>query len=432
MSNPTATAPIPATAATKATTPRPRPPEARRQAVPAQPAPRPVEAPSAVPAALTDPLALSARAKLHAIELELNATFAERSREARGIITALVAREHILLLGPAGTGKSALAQVTTGALDGATYFGWLLTRFSTPEEVFGPVSLDGLKQDRFRRVTSGKLPEATVAFLDEIFKANSAVLNSLLTALNERAFDNDGGRITIPLQTLVGASNELPDGPELAALFDRFLLRYWTTYTKTPDAFQRLMTGDEPSITTQITMAELEAAQAAVAAVGLDAATCDELFKLRTELVAKGIIVSDRRWRKVGKILRATAWLEGATDVGPDVFPVLASCLWDDPSQMGTVGGLVAQYTSAQLNEAQQAFDAIVSMIAEMPPAKDPAFGSKVSGVTHEIKRAITRLKALEASADKPRTKDRIRGLTADLDKKYEDVRKAALEAMGI
>src|SRR5262249_8007401 len=145
----------------------------------------------APPQVLVDPLRVSALA----LERDLNSAFAEREREIRGLLLALLAREHVLLLGPAGTGKSALANCACAAIHGATFFQWLLTRFSSPEEMFGPVSLDGLKNDRFRRIPTGKLPEAHVAFLDEIFKANSAVLNSLLTALNERAFDNDGGRV---------------------------------------------------------------------------------------------------------------------------------------------------------------------------------------------------------------------------------------------
>jgi MoxR domain in the MoxR-vWA-beta-propeller ternary systems len=116
-----------------------------------------------------------------------------------------------------------------------------VTKFSTPEELFGPISLRALEQDRFSRVISGKLPEAEFALVDEIFKANSAILNSLLTLVNERIFHNDGSPIGCPLVTLFGASNELPDGKELEALFDRFLLRFDVGYLLRPANLKAVM-----------------------------------------------------------------------------------------------------------------------------------------------------------------------------------------------
>jgi MoxR-like ATPase len=109
---------------------------------------------------------------------------------------------------------------------GGVYFERLLTKFSTPEELFGPISLKALEQDKFQRVLTGKLPEAQFAFVDEIFKSSSAILNSLLTLINERVFHNDGAAVQCPLVTMFGASNELPEGKELEALFDRFLFRF--------------------------------------------------------------------------------------------------------------------------------------------------------------------------------------------------------------
>ena len=131
----------------------------------------------------------------------------------------------MLLLGPPGTAKSELGRRLSRICQG-TYFERLLTRFSVPEELFGPLSMTALEQDKYVRQTKGYLPEASVAFIDEIFKANSAILNSLLTILNERLFDNGATRTAVPLICLVGASNELPESEELDALYDRFLLRY--------------------------------------------------------------------------------------------------------------------------------------------------------------------------------------------------------------
>lgn len=390
-----------------------------------------LETPTVPSVRLVDPVAEAARQKLHDIEAELNAAFAEREREIRGLMIAMVAGEHVLLLGPAGTGKSALAQTLCTAIDGGAYFEWLLTRFSTPEELFGPVSLDGLKHDEFRRVTKGKLPEATVGFLDEIFKANSAILNALLTILNERRFDNNGARHDVPLETVVGASNELPEGPELAALFDRFLLRFWCGYTRTQDSFERLMIGDEPTITTKIDLAEIHAAQEEAAKVFIPTSTIEELFKLRAELPSVGVTVSDRRWRKAAKILRATAWLEGASEVTPDVFPVLAHVLWDLPDQQTAIVQKVARYASAELAEAQEVFDAVIQPLGELPGADTPEYAQRVAGVTRDMKKGLEKINMIGKTA-KPAIKVKIEAVAAELDRKYKTLREQAAKALGL
>lgn len=395
-----------------------------------RPAAKPEPALHAVPAEAAD--VANARTLLRDIERELGATFAERDKEIRCIMTALVAGEHVLLLGPAGTGKSALAQTLCSAIDGGSFFEWLLTRFSVPEELFGPVSLDGMKNDRFRRVTTNKLPEAHVAFLDEIFKANSAILNALLTVLNERKFDNDGGRADIPLEFVVGASNELPEGPELAALFDRFLFRCWTSYTRSPDAFERLMTGCEPFISSRITLADITLAQQGAAAVAFPTAAVEELFKLRAELVGKGVVVSDRRWRKAGKALRAAAWLDGATEVTPDVFPVLAHVLWDLPDQQAPIAQAVARFASAELAEAQEVLDAMAQLIQELPAAETPEFAQRVTGVTKELKKATERVKAIAGGCTKAGIKKKVEGIATEIEQRYNTVRARAASALGL
>jgi MoxR-like ATPase len=125
------------------------------------------------------------------LRTDLAARFPERKDVIDGALAAVLAGEHVLVLGPPGTAKSALARAIAQAFGGA-YFERLLTKFSTPEELFGAISLKALEQDRFARVVTGKLPEAEFAFVDEVFKANSAILNSLLTLVNERVFHNDG------------------------------------------------------------------------------------------------------------------------------------------------------------------------------------------------------------------------------------------------
>ena len=159
-------------------------------------------------------------ADLDALRSALRARFVERDRVVDGLLIALLARQHVLLLGPPGTAKSLLARTLCESLEGARFFEWLLTKFSTPEELFGPVSLQALEAGRYERITDGKIPEAHVAFLDEVFKSNSAILNALLTLMNERMYHEGSAARPVPLQTLVAASNELPD--EAYRSLDRF------------------------------------------------------------------------------------------------------------------------------------------------------------------------------------------------------------------
>ena len=182
---------------------------------------------------------MEAEAKLDAVRSALKAHFLERETLVDGALAALLTKEHVLILGPPGTAKSQLARQVTRHLEGGRYFEWLLTKFSTPEELFGPMSLRALEEGRYERLTTHKLPEAHIAFLDEVFKANSAILNALLTVLNERRFHQGSEARSVPLESLFAASNELPDEEELAALYDRFLLRFSVGYIEQEYKFAR-------------------------------------------------------------------------------------------------------------------------------------------------------------------------------------------------
>ena len=154
----------------------------------------------------------------------LKRQFVGRDEVIELIALAIVAGEHLLLHGPPGTAKSALIRRFAG-LTSARYFEYLLTRFSEPNEIFGPIDLAQLREGRVATVTTGMLPEAEYVFLDELFNANSAILNSLLSVLNERVFRRGGETRELPLFSLFSATNQLPEDDALKALFDRFLLR---------------------------------------------------------------------------------------------------------------------------------------------------------------------------------------------------------------
>src|SRR3954470_4188555 len=154
----------------------------------------------------------------------LKGRFVGRDEVVDLIALAVVAGEHLFLLGPPGTAKSALIRQFATAVRGR-YFEYLLTRFSEPNEVFGPIDLVRLREGTVATVTTGMLPEAEFVFLDELFNANSAILNNMLSVLNERIYRRGAEVHELPMLSLFSASNHLPEDEDLRALFDRFLIR---------------------------------------------------------------------------------------------------------------------------------------------------------------------------------------------------------------
>ena len=226
-------------------------------------------------------------------------------------------------------------------------FSILLNRFTTPEEVLGPVSITALKADRYVRVTTGKLPEADLCFLDEILKASSAILNVLLKILNERTYDvGDGTTITVPLKLCVAASNEWPapeTGQELAALLDRFTLRKAVRPILTAAGRLRLLWARDhtPKLSTTITPAEIDEARADARTLPWSKEAKEALEVILKELAKEGVQPGDRRQFKSVGVAQAYAWLHGADRVEPEHLEVLRHVLWDSPEEQPAVAAAV-------------------------------------------------------------------------------------------
>lgn len=248
-------------------------------------------------------------------------------REALVELVALsaVAGEHALVIGPPGTAKSEAAR-RVAATFGARYFEYLLSRFTEPSEIFGPVDLRRLREGVVETETAGMLPEAEVAFLDEVFLGSTAILNTLLGILNERVFRRGSTVRQCPLRICVGASNALPEDDALAAFADRFLVRVFVEPIGDPQLEQLLAGGR--SLATARTLAETSLAELdllAQAARQADVAGVrPRLAHAVRQLRGAGIQLSDRRVVKVQSLVAAAAVLAGrATPTEADLWPII-------------------------------------------------------------------------------------------------------------
>ena len=275
----------------------------------------------------------------------LKQRFVGRDEVVHLIALASVAREHLFLFGPPGTAKSALIRHFGQALHGR-YFEYMLTRFSEPNEIFGPVDIAQLREGRVVTVTSGMLPEAEFVFLDELFNANSAILNNLLTVLNERVYRRGLETHRLPLISLFSASNHLPEDDALRALFDRFLLRCQVKNLPRDSMPGLLRAGwaleTAQQVPTTLTADDLNELAKQIYAIDLGP-ILERYIELSSKVRDLGVAFSDRRAVKVLKLAAASALLCGRTvPAASDLWPM--RYVWDSEEQIEPLAALVNGY----------------------------------------------------------------------------------------
>jgi len=337
--------------------------------------------------------------KINEIRKYLNSMYVEREEIIEGLLVAFVAKQHVLLVGEPGTAKSAMVADLAKCITGTNYFQWLLTRFSTPEELFGPVSLKALEQDSYKRNTHNKMPEAHISFVDEVFKANSAILNALLTLSNERIFYNNGGIVQSPLFSIVGASNEWPESDEgLEALFDRFILRYEVPYIQDGRNFITMLQGSFAGKRPIITLQELEQIQLhSEMMVSVPKDVLEALRDIRDALKLEGIHPSDRRFRQVLSLLKAAATLDGRDVVMRKDMSILVHSLWVTPegSEREIVRNVVMDRC---LDPAEREIASLTDLVKDLVQQIDAADLSNTSTVleySQKIKDIKTKVEAI-------------------------------------
>lgn len=284
----------------------------------------------------------------------------EKEQLAAMALLCAVAGENIFLLGPPGTAKSLVARRLKGVFRDARSFDYLMSRFSTPDEIFGPISISKLKEnDSYERLTAGYLPSADVVFLDEIWKAGPSIQNTLLTAINEHIYRNGTTTMRLPMKVLIAASNELPAKNEgLEALWDRFLVRMVSNCIEDDDNFERMLLSLETTFPVldkglQLTDDKYRQWHETSLRTGVPPEIMNIIKSLRREIIRLAgnepedgkkldYYVSDRRWKKAFRLMQASACLNGRSVLDSSDIILLIHCLWNEPDCRDEINRLVS------------------------------------------------------------------------------------------
>jgi MoxR-like ATPase len=301
---------------------------------------------------------MSVKSQVKQLLEELNKGVYEKEEVTALTLLAAIAGESIFLLGAPGVAKSLVARRLKFAFEGGSSFEYLMNRFSTPDEIFGPVSISKLKdEDKYERIVKNYLPSATVVFLDEVWKAGPSIQNALLTVLNEKIYRNGDKEIHVPMKALIAASNELPmKGEGLEALWDRFLVRYIVGGVEDRNNFNEMISKtlknyeDNVSPAFKFTDEQYVSISEAIDKVSIPKDVFNIIHVIRLKIQAYNkvkenagneIYISDRRWRKIIRLLRTAAYLNERESVDMMDCFLITHCIWHDPEHYKIVSDIL-------------------------------------------------------------------------------------------
>ncbi len=343
--------------------------------------------------------------------------FVGREEEARVIALGIVTGEHVVLIGEPGTCKSALARRAADLIN-ARFFKYLLTKFTEPDELFGPLDINALKQGRYVRITRNKLPEAEIAFIDEIFNANSAILNMFLTIMNERILYDGYSEIKVPLWSMIAASNNVPDESELQALYDRFLYRHFVMpvsedkWRKLLDAIWDIERGLYQNPEPILSIDDIRRLNQLVFKVNLEPIK-EKLLRLYAIFEDQGIHITDRRKGKALKAIAGSALLDGRLVAKEEDLYVLKHVAPRDQDEMSQVYAILLD----EIRATEKHLKELAEIEANAREAKE-----YILNVTDFDPRLVDYLRSFEAVRERIR---KIADETSD-----EVVRKRALDVL--
>lgn len=320
----------------------------------------------------------SPQERFQQLRRELNKIFLERQAVIDGTLAVLLTGGNVVLFGPPGCAKSWMLSQLCTAIEGATFFDRLLQPTITPDELLGQPSLRALQtQDDLIRNTKRRLPEAHIAFLDEVFRGNATSLNALLRLMNERIFENPEPQ-PVPLLFLCGAANNVPQDEDLSAFVDRFVYRPWLRYVRNLSSKRELINrarhNHKPSVTVRLTLDEIKVMQTEATNIPYPDELVEDFIKCQVALEREGFFISDRKLQQLVKLLQAHALVQGDSQVYPESFQdLLPDCLWQkDPKDRQKISQIlnscipdVNQQAVAWYDAAKEEVDKVIRAARE-------------------------------------------------------------------
>ncbi|MEB3757673.1 MAG: MoxR family ATPase [Desulfurococcales archaeon] len=358
---------------------------------------------------------------------KLKEPFVGRDEEALTIVLALLSGEHVIIIGEPGTAKSALARRAALLLN-AKFFKYLLTRFTEPSELFGPLDINALRKGLYKRITSNKLPDAEIAFLDEIFNANSAILNSLLSILQERVLYDGYSEIKVPLWSLVSASNRIPDEPELDALYDRLLFRHIVKpvpeelWEKLLDRSWMIEKGVFEDVKPVMSSSDLLSLNKLIFQVDLTSVK-QSLLRLFAILEDNGMHLTDRRKGKTLKAIAAYALFNGRMKARTEDLFVLKYIAPRDAEDFDKINNILLEELRTpdkilvELDEIDHNVELIKKEVGRLK-----SFDPKLVEIYRSLKAARRRVAMISRTSDDSRVTNKVDVLINKIDDLLDEV----------